>query len=439
MEKIKNYKENEIKNLAESCMHEIAALTSMLECGILDPSHVAEYEEMRKNIKENFVKAIYQKEKFYIEDRRRRKNGEVYVIYKTRAIDTGKYICSNTYEGLVNKLYAYYSGDKAPETLEEIFGPATLWKAQRGVSGKTMYEYKRTWVSRIADDPIAKMKVTDIDAVDLMDFYERICIKYKMTWGQVTDVRNVISYLMKYCISKRLIKFNPANDVDYSEIPCVKTASRRGRIAKTPFTPEQTMQLIKWCDDELEKPGINPLHPLGIKFTIRMADRYGELRGLKWSDIDFANETITVEDQHTAQYEMNDDLTFDYVGRQSTGHIKGYEAPVALPMPKDVIQTLKAIKALNLDDKYVFPANNFRYNTFNDKVKEGAAAIGLSPAKYSTHSLRATAATNLYLKTHDLYQVQMLLHHTTPAMTMRYINDLEISARLRQSLMWDEA
>ena len=123
-------------------------------------------------------------------------------------------------------------------------------------------------------------------------------------------------------------------------------------------------------------------------------------------------------------------------GRQSTGHIKGYETPVSLPMPKDVVEILKTIKDMHLDETYVFPANCFRYNTFNDKVKEAAAAIGLNPDKYSTHSLRATAATNLYLKTHDIYQVQMLLHHTTPEMSMRYIKDLDISMKLRQSLMW---
>ncbi|MBR3245297.1 MAG: tyrosine-type recombinase/integrase [Parasporobacterium sp.] len=54
--------------------------------------------------------------------------------------------------------------------------------------------------------------------------------------------------------------------------------------------------------------------------------------------------------------------------------------------------------------------------------------------KYSSHSLRATAATNLYLKTRDIFQVQMLLHHTTPEMTMKYIKDLDISERLRHSM-----
>ena len=32
--------------------------------------------------------------------------------------------------------------------------------------------------------------------------------------------------------------------------------------------------------------------------------------------------------------------------------------------------------------------------------------------------------------------VQLLLHHTTPEMTMKYIKDLEINEKLRQSMMF---
>ena len=49
-------------------------------------------------------------------------------------------------------------------------------------------------------------------------------------------------------------------------------------------------------------------------------------------------------------------------------------------------------------------------------------------------SLRTTAATNLYQKTHDIYQVQKLLHHTTVEMTMKYIKDLELNEKLRDNL-----
>ncbi len=65
--------------------------------------------------------------------------------------------------------------------------------------------------------------------------------------------------------------------------------------------------------------------------------------------------------------------------------------------------------------------------------------MGLNPANYSTHSLRSTAATNLYIKTKDIYQVQKLLGHTNPQMTMKYIKDLDIEEKLRASMLGDSA
>ena len=63
-----------------------------------------------------------------------------------------------------------------------------------------------------------------------------------------------------------------------------------------------------------------------------------------------------------------------------------------------------------------------------------AKDLGLDPTKYSSHCLRATAATNLYLRTHDIFLVQRLLHHTTPEMTMKYMKDLSLAAKLRESM-----
>ena len=43
---------------------------------------------------------------------------------------------------------------------------------------------------------------------------------------------------------------------------------------------------------------------------------------------------------------------------------------------------------------------------------------------------------NRYLHTHDIYQVQALLHHTDVKMTMQYIKDPDISRKLKESLKY---
>ena len=93
-----------------------------------------------------------------------------------------------------------------------------------------------------------------------------------------------------------------------------------------------------------------------------------------------------------------------------------------------------AIKNLGLSDEYVFPNGNFRYHTYNDKVKDAAKAIGLDAKDFHTHCLRSTAATNTYNSCYDIKQVQLLLGHTTPEMTSKYVKDWRGIEVLRETM-----
>ena len=77
---------------------------------------------------------------------------------------------------------------------------------------------------------------------------------------------------------------------------------------------------------------------------------------------------------------------------------------------------------MNLSDEYVFP---MRYHTYNDKIKDAATYAGVQDLEQiRTHSIRATAATTLYRKCHDIKTVQALLGHTSPEMTTKYVKSL---------------
>lgn len=194
-------------------------------------------------------------------------------------------------------------------------------------------------------------------------------------------------------------------------------------------------EIITWCKEEAQKPKVNSVHPYGIIVGIKLGDRYGELRGMKWSNINWSEHTLMVEDQAVPTYTMNSDLTFNYEGHRLAGHIKGYEDPVSIPIPSEAYEALQQIKEMNLDDEFVFPPNHFRYNTFNNYIKAMAKDFGLEPSKYSSHSLRTTCATDLYKKTHDIFLVQRVLHHTTPEMTQKYIKDLDMDEELRRVML----
>ncbi|MCF0230429.1 MAG: tyrosine-type recombinase/integrase [Parasporobacterium sp.] len=102
-------------------------------------------------------------------------------------------------------------------------------------------------------------------------------------------------------------------------------------------------------------------------------------------------------------------------------------------MPNE-LEYLCRVRELHISDEFIFPeGDGFRYRTFNQKVKSAAKAIGLDPAKYHTHSLRATAATNTYYACFDSRKVQALLGHTTVEMTEKYIHHIRDAEHLRSS------
>ena len=48
-------------------------------------------------------------------------------------------------------------------------------------------------------------------------------------------------------------------------------------------------------------------------------------------------------------------------------------------------------------------------------------SIGLEPSAYGTHSMRRTKVAQIYRKTGNLREVQLLLGHTKMDSTMRYL------------------
>ena len=54
-------------------------------------------------------------------------------------------------------------------------------------------------------------------------------------------------------------------------------------------------------------------------------------------------------------------------------------------------------------------------------VHRWAAAAGLDPSAYGTHSMRRTKATLIYKRTKNLRAVQLLLGHSKLESTVRYL------------------
>ena len=77
-------------------------------------------------------------------------------------------------------------------------------------------------------------------------------------------------------------------------------------------------------------------------------------------------------------------------------------------------------------DQYLFPSrvsNSPHISTrqYARIVRRWVASIGLDATAYGTHSMRRTKATLIYRRTRNIRAVQLLLGHTKPESTVRYL------------------
>ena len=394
--------------------------SSVLKCDNLDASCAARYKDMRNAEIQRYVKEVHFAS--IIRIKRKQKDGKKYYLWATHI--GKKRITAVDRDVLYEKLYDYYTRgtiDKSKATLSDMFSDFLRDKAFY-VSGKSVKEYKRIWEKYYEGSYIAKTALITLRAKDYRRHFVEICHKYQLSKKRFMHVKSVLSGLLSYCVEEEIIVYNPIRDMNYRKFPYADDPSYNHVKAK-PFTMEQTLAFRDWCMEELKKPNIKKIYIYALLFNISIGLRFAELAGLRWEDIDFQNNLMTVSGQAVLQIEMKDDLTFQNHGRGRVEHMKSHEEPRIIPLLPEEMDILLLIRDLKLSSTYVFPQGDFRYHTYNDKVKKAASDIGLDPTQYHTHCLRATAATNTYNSCQDVRQVQLLLGHTTPEMTNRYIHN----------------
>lgn len=401
----------------EKLLSEIDYLSLGIKRGILDTVHAAEECTLKK---EHYVKLIHKRSINQLS--KTRKNGEVYTLYATRPNGSKNYIRATSEASLYAKLYDFYTTQQNAYTLNTLFQKALANKASGRASGKTIQEYQRTWNKFYVDTDFASMDVREVSVKEWKNFFKQLCKDNALTQKKFSDARIPANILMTYCVEEEIVPNNPINIIDYSDFAFAED-SNKGKIKAKPFTDIQVKKIVEWCRKYMNDPKTKNIYPLAILFNLNEGMRYAELAGLKWSDVDWDNKSITIQRQSVRKVEYQEDASFKGLGREIVNHTKAYVQPQPIPLTKDAVAILKEIKKLALSDEYIFPQGNFRYHTYASKIKLAATYAGCNPEDFHPHSIRATVATNVYKATHDLKQVQYVLRHTTAGMSSKYVDD----------------
>jgi len=390
-------------------------LSSLMECDTISSETRASISTMTIKEKKKYVATVHPFKITYFNPRN-------YYYTKVRTNDgKKKNITATTENGLIEKLYNFYAGISGSTVLKDLLKDMLLYN-QGICSDKSLAEYNRLWKSYYSNSSLAKKKIASITYEMWVDFLDETVRTKRLTKKQAKQMMIVANKIIAYCIRKQILTMNPIRDIMKNDFPYRKEPSYTVIKAK-PFTHAQQEKIVEWCHLQLKKVRTEKVYPLAILFNLRAGLRIGELTGLTWDDVDFEQNCIYIRKQRVLDCKMEDNLHFSYSGTIFTDHLKAYENARVLPISEKTMQILKTVKEYHFDETIVFP---LRYHTYNDKVKAAAIYAGITDLKQiRTHSLRTTAASNLYEVLKDKESCKAFMGHTDSSMTEKYLKGVD--------------
>lgn len=248
---------------------------------------------------------------------------------------------------------------------------------------------------------------------DYIRFFETITKDGNLTSKTVSNLRSLLNKIYSYAIFEDIVSHNPVKDVDFSKFNYYVPDN-----SEEVYSSADRKKLLCYLKD-IKEP-----YSLAIQLDFHVTCRIGELKALKWSDIDFDNRTISINKQDVQQYDMNEDLSFSSSQSQVVNRIKGNKpmGKRTIPMTGEAMRILKDAAEINPDGEYVFMPFGKRMltDTFNEYLHKYCDQAGIK--YHSSHKIRFTSCSTLY-DGQNLAALSRLMGHSKVETTLHYLRN----------------
>lgn len=303
-----------------------------------------------------------------------------------------KKISAVSEERLYEKLYAHYFKKITLGKLLEDWATYSAERTER--SPKTIYEDRCTFNRFIKDSFINTVDITKLEYTDFIRFFDEL-FRENPTKAHVGAVRTLINQLYGQAIMNKIDVVNPTLQMQ----TYFKTKSYRV-VDQTPGYSAEERKILLNHMQEIKSPNI---YDYAIMIMFCFTIRIGELKALKWTDID--NGEIYVCRQLNT---YNEEVDI----KKNTGKGRRY-----LPIPEFAADIMDKIPK---EGTYIFMKDNKPLNTdsFNTRLKKRCSECGI---KYlSSHKIRFSNCTMLFDSGMNIRDIQISMGHTEQRMTEHY-------------------
>ena len=272
---------------------------------------------------------------------------------------------------------------------------AHYWLGQRqsSLSPITFLDYQAT-VNNWLNPYLGTFRLETINPTQIQGLYKHLAEKFQKSPGTIKKYHAVLLGIFSLAKRHGLLKFDPMELV------------KPPKLVKKPiqvFTPEEVTRILETAKT------LDPKAHLRWSLALRYGLRQGESLGLKFSDINLRNQTITI--QRTVNSLPNKGVT-ELPQKTATSRR-------TIPIDETITQLIEELTP-GTSDEFIFKgANNQPIDATMDQRHWRNLLKAAEVRHLNLHSARHTVATTLIQQGINPRAVQLILGHSSPAYTLQ--------------------
>lgn len=316
------------------------------------------------------------------------------------------------------KAYVYLFGDEN-YTVRALFESVIALKDEDpDTSSLTVTRYRQIWNKYYQNAPLSDMPISDIKASDLKQFFKELTAGRTMSRKNFINIKSIFNVVFDIAVDNDIVTSNLSRNLSCKDLKFKAVDNENVR-----YTDEDREKILSYLDGLDEKTG----YEYGIELMFCLCIRIGELRALRWSDVDFSRHTISISREIVLR--KGDDGKNHFI---EVNHTKGGEHGArVLPLSERAEKALRSSRAQQVISEHICcnaAGSPLDGNKFNKHLKKVTEAVGIP--YLSSHKIRFWSVTALARATGgDIQTVMYAAGHVDKNTTLHYIRAVQSDAQ----------